>query len=61
MLYFPPDKPKNVYIGRYNWGLASRVVENAPSLCNYATKAEMQANIIERKHVAPKLFYVFEP
>jgi RIO-like serine/threonine protein kinase len=56
MLHFPLDKPKNVYIGVYDWGMASRVVENKSSLYTYATKAKMEANIAKEKNVAPKLF-----
>jgi hypothetical protein len=60
-LHFPPEHPKKVYSGVYNWDLANRVVENTPSLYGYAAKVEMEANIAESKHVVPKLFYVFGP
>ena len=61
MVHILPEHPKNVYIGMCDWGLASCVVENAPSLYDYAAKAEMEANIAKRKHMAPELFYVFGP
>jgi serine/threonine protein kinase len=61
MLHFLPEHSKNVYIRMCDWGLANHIVENAQSLYDYATKAEIEANIAKRKHVAPKLFYVFGP
>jgi hypothetical protein len=61
MLHFPPEKPENVYIGMCDWGMANRVEEEKSSLYGYQTKAEMEANITEQKHVAPELFYVFGP
>jgi hypothetical protein len=41
--------------------MASRVKENKASLYGYQKKEEMVANIAQRKHVAPELFYVFGP
>jgi hypothetical protein len=41
--------------------MASRIEEEKSSLYGYQTKAEMEANIAEWKHVAPELFYVFKP
>jgi hypothetical protein len=41
--------------------MASRVEEEKSSFYGYQTKAEMEANIVELKHVAPELFYVFRP
>jgi hypothetical protein len=41
--------------------MASHVVENKLSFYGYQTKAEMEANITEWKHVALELFYVFGP
>jgi serine/threonine protein kinase len=61
MLHFPLEKPENVYIEACDWGMASRVEEEASLLYGYQTKVEMEANIAERKHVAPELFYVFGP
>jgi serine/threonine protein kinase len=61
MLHFPPEKSENVYIGMCNWGMANRFEEEKSSFYGYQTKAEMEANIAERKHVAPELFYVFGP
>jgi hypothetical protein len=61
MLHFPPKKPENVYIGVCDYGMASYVEEEKSSLYGYQTKAEMEANIAERKHVALELFYVFGP
>jgi hypothetical protein len=61
MLHFPSDKPKNVYIGVYKWGIASCGAKKKSSLYGYATKAEMEANIVEWKYMATKLFYTFEP
>jgi serine/threonine protein kinase len=61
MLHFPLEKPENVYIGVYDWGMANRVKEKKSSFYGYETKAEMEANIAERKHVVPELFYVFGP
>ena len=37
------------------------VEEEISSLYGYQTKAEMEANIVERKHVVLELFYVFRP
>jgi hypothetical protein len=48
-----------VFTRVYDWGKASCVVEKKSSLYGYAMKAEVEANIAERKHVTPKLFYVF--
>jgi hypothetical protein len=59
MLHFPPGKSGNVYIGVCDWGMASRVKENVASLYGYQKKEEMEANIAQRKHVAPELFYLF--
>jgi hypothetical protein len=50
-----------VYIGVCDWGIASHVKEKKSSFYGYQTKAEMEANIAQRKHVAPELFYVFRP
>jgi serine/threonine protein kinase len=61
MLHFPPEEPENVYIGVYDWGMASCVKEKKSSLYGYQTKPEMEANVAQRKHVAPELFYVFGP
>jgi serine/threonine protein kinase len=61
MLHFPPRKPENVYIGVCDWGMASRVKEKKASLYDYQKKEEMVANIAQRKHVVPELFYVFGP
>jgi serine/threonine protein kinase len=61
MLHFPPEKPKNMYIGMCDWNMANRVEEKKSSFYGYETKAEMEANIAKRKHVAPELFYVFGP
>jgi hypothetical protein len=61
MLHFPPGKPEDVYIGVCDWGMASRVKEKKASLYGYQKKEEMVANIAQRKHVAPELFYVFGP
>jgi hypothetical protein len=41
--------------------MANRVEVEKSSLYGYQTKAEMEANIAERKHLAPELFYVFGP
>jgi hypothetical protein len=48
-----------VYIGVCDWGMASHVKEKKTSLYGYQKKKEMVANIAQRKHMAPKLFYVF--
>jgi serine/threonine protein kinase len=61
MLHFPLGKPKNIYIGVCDWGMASHVKEKKASLYGYQKKEEMVANIAQRKHVAPELFYVFRP
>jgi len=31
LFHFPKEKPQEIYIGLCDWGIASRVVENAPS------------------------------
>jgi serine/threonine protein kinase len=59
MLHFPLGKSENVYIRVCDWGMASRVKEKKASLYGYQKKEEMVANIAQRKHVAPELFYVF--
>jgi serine/threonine protein kinase len=59
MLHFFPGKPKNVYIGVCDWGMASHVKEKKTSLYGYQKKEEMVANIAQWKHVTPELFYVF--
>jgi hypothetical protein len=41
--------------------MANRVKEKKASLYGYQEKEEMVANIAQRKHVAPELFYVFGP
>jgi hypothetical protein len=41
--------------------LARHVVKNASSLHGYLAKVVMEANKVEQKHMAPKLFYVFRP
>ena len=61
MLHFLLEKPKDMYIGVCEWGMASHVEEEASSLYGYQMKGEMEANIIKRKHVALELFYVFGP
>jgi hypothetical protein len=58
MLHFPLEKSENLYNGVCNWDMASRVVENKSSFYGYQTKAEVEENIAQRKHVAPKLVYV---
>ena len=59
MLHFQQDKQKNVYIRVCDWGMASCIVEKKSSFYGYAIKTKMEANIVEHKHVAPNLFYVF--
>ena len=61
MLHFPPKKSKNMYIGVCEWGMASRIKEKKASLYGYQKKEEMVANMVQRKHVARELFYVFGP
>jgi serine/threonine protein kinase len=61
MLHFPLKKPENMYIGVCDWSMANCFEEEKSLLYGYQTKAEMEANIAERKHVAPELFYVFRP
>ena len=61
MLRFPPRKLENVYIGVCDLGMANCVKEKKASLYGYQKKEEMVANIEQRKHVAPELFYVFRP
>jgi serine/threonine protein kinase len=61
MLHFPPGKSKTVYIGVCDWSMASRIKKKKASLYGYQKKEEMVANIAQRKHVAPELFYVFGP
>jgi serine/threonine protein kinase len=61
MLHFPLEKLENVYIGMCDLGMASCVVENKSLFYGYQMKAEMEANIAERKHVELELFYVFGP
>jgi hypothetical protein len=41
--------------------MASRIKEKKSSCYGYQTKEEMEANIAQQKHKAPKLFYVFGP
>jgi hypothetical protein len=41
--------------------MANYVEENKSSFYGYQTKAEMEANIAKRKHVALELFYDFGP
>jgi hypothetical protein len=50
-----------MYIGMCDRGMASRVVKNKSLFYGYQTKAEMEANIVERKYMALELFYVFRP
>jgi serine/threonine protein kinase len=61
MLHFPLEKLENVYIGVCDLGMASRVKEKKSSFYGYQMKAEMEANIAQRKQVVPELFYVFKP
>jgi serine/threonine protein kinase len=61
MLHFPLGKPENVYTRVCDWGMTSHVKEKKASLYGYEKKEEMVANIAQRKHVAPELFYVSEP
>jgi hypothetical protein len=41
--------------------MASHVKEKKSSFYGYETKAEMEANIVQRKYMALELFYVFGP
>ena len=41
--------------------MANNVEEEKSSLYGYQTKAEMEINTAERKHVVLELFYVFRP
>jgi serine/threonine protein kinase len=61
LLYFPPDHVDTVYIGVCDWGMATRTIEDVPSVYGYPTKDEMERNKKERPWVAPKLFYVYGP
>ena len=60
MLHFPRDRPGAVFIGIYDWGMATWIQDEAPS--NYRKKAKEDL----RKHRAkyycaiPKLFHVIE-
>jgi hypothetical protein len=61
LLHFPPDHVNRVYIGVCDWGMATRTIEDVPSVYGYPTKDEMERNKKERPWVAPKLFYVYDP
>jgi serine/threonine protein kinase len=61
LLHFPPDHVDRVYIGVCDWGMATRFIEDEPSVYGYPTKAEMEKNKKERYWVALELFYVYSP
>lgn len=61
LLHFPEDEPTKVCIGVCDWGLASRVSEEVPSIYGYKTSEELEKNMRGRDHVAPELFFEFGP
>jgi hypothetical protein len=61
LFHFPPDHVDRVYIGVCDWGMATRFIEEVPSVYGYPTKAEMEKNKKERYWVVPELFYVYSP
>jgi serine/threonine protein kinase len=61
LLHFPPDHVDRVYIGACDWGMATRTIEDVPSVYSYSTKDEMERNKKERPWVALELFYVYGP
>jgi hypothetical protein len=50
-----------VYIGLCDWGMASHIVEDVPSVVGYSIMAEMERNKREHYWVALELFYVYGP
>ena len=53
------DHVDRVYIGVCDWGLASCIVEDTPSMYGFPTMVEMERNKSEHYWVALELFYVY--
>jgi hypothetical protein len=56
LFYFCPNHVDRVYIGVCDWSMATRFIEEVPSVYAYPTKEEMERNKKEHFWVAPKLF-----
>jgi serine/threonine protein kinase len=61
LLHFPPNHVNSIYIGICDWGLASHIVEDVPSMYGIPTTIGMERHKRERYRMAPKLFYVNGP
>ena len=61
LLHYPDYSNEIINIGICDFGLTSRVNENAPSHYGYPTKEETQKQQDGRWWVAPELFYTFGP
>jgi serine/threonine protein kinase len=57
LLHFPPDHINRVYIGICDWGMATRFIEEVPSVYDYPTKEEMEKN--KKEHFWMALEFMF--
>jgi serine/threonine protein kinase len=58
LFHFPPDHIDRVYIRVYDWGMATHLIEDIPSMYGYPTKDEMKRNKKER-FGWPKSYFMF--
>lgn len=61
LLHFPPENVDVAYIGVCDWGLASRVVEDKPSLYGDMDEAKFFEKKASRRWIAPELYFVYGP
>ena len=61
LLHFPPMDKTKIFLGVYDWGMACRVSEEVASNYDFRSEEGMEMQQGLRQHVAPELFYVFEP
>jgi serine/threonine protein kinase len=61
LLHFPPDHVNRVYIGICDWGMATCLIKDIPSVYVFPTKDEMERNKKEHFWVALELFYFYGP
>lgn len=61
LLHFDDWIPETVYIGLCDWGISSRVVEQAPSKYGYNDQGKLDAERKWRHWVAPELWFLYGP
>ena len=61
LLHFPPIDKAKIFLDVCDWGKGCRVSEEVASNYGYRSEEKMEMQQRLYQHVAPELFYVFEP